>query len=248
MVLPLTCVCVCLPQLWLLSPTSWWLAWHWGPRIGKRVGRVVVGYGGAKGQSGEVFLKTAPPCSQLAQDRAPGVLLRVTLVSSLFPTHHTLCWITKCPSPRLPPPDPASSLPSPSQLPPHPPTHTHPCTTNPAETKVLSERRVWPCHTCLEAVHSSPVPKPSPTSLAWHCTSLLCCMLWSSFHPPEGLVLLPSQSLCTCSSHGSAECSSLHHYLPSTYSLRMSQLVSLPWGSLPSSPTPRLEQAPISYS
>ena len=29
------CLCVCLPQLWLSSPMSWWLAWRWGPRIGK---------------------------------------------------------------------------------------------------------------------------------------------------------------------------------------------------------------------
>lgn len=29
------CLCVCLPQLWLSSLMSWWLAWRWGPRIGK---------------------------------------------------------------------------------------------------------------------------------------------------------------------------------------------------------------------
>lgn len=50
---------------------------------------------GAEGQLKEVFLRTAPPCSQLTQDRALGVLLRVTLMSFLFPTHYTLCWVTK---------------------------------------------------------------------------------------------------------------------------------------------------------
>lgn len=48
------CLCVCLPQLWLLLPTSWWLAWHWGPRIGKR--GLQCGVWGAGGQSGEVPL------------------------------------------------------------------------------------------------------------------------------------------------------------------------------------------------
>jgi hypothetical protein len=35
---PLTSVCVCLPQPWLSSPTSWWPALHWGPRTGKDPG------------------------------------------------------------------------------------------------------------------------------------------------------------------------------------------------------------------
>lgn len=29
------CLCVCLPQQWLSSPTFWWLVLRWGPRIGK---------------------------------------------------------------------------------------------------------------------------------------------------------------------------------------------------------------------
>lgn len=32
------CLCVCLLQPWLSSPTSWWLALPWGPRTGKDPG------------------------------------------------------------------------------------------------------------------------------------------------------------------------------------------------------------------